>query len=184
MNDFNIKITVRNARLLNAIRAAYGSPAAMCRVAGLNRQHLSALVTMRALPFRIDGSLTSIAEAVVSALGIPADELWPAHIAKLKARRAQVEIEMDAPSFAAIAHGGDPEKRIIHRQAIAKWSGGLTDREKIALAIHHSDGTFDDVGKAIGGISREGSRKIVLRAERKIREAATRDGVRQWSDIA
>jgi transcriptional regulator with XRE-family HTH domain len=183
MSDFNIKITVRNARLLRAIRGKYDSAAELARDAGVSQTQVSALVTMRAQPFRKDGSLTTAAEGIVSALGVPADDLWPQHIARLKANRAQVEIEMDADQFAAIA-SDNPEKTAIYRQAITRWSRQLTERERTALSIHHSGGTFDDVAKQIGGVTRERARQIILRGERRIRKLALHDGVREWSDIA
>jgi len=183
MSDFNIKITVRNARLLRAIREKYATASELARVSGVSKTAVAALVTMRAQPFLQDGSLSSAAEGIVSALGVPADDLWPNHIARLKAKRAQIEIEMDADQFAAIA-SDDPEKTTIYRQAISRWSRQLTDRERTALAIHHSGGTLDDVGKAVGCVSRERARQIVVRAERRIREKARLDGVRAWGDIA
>lgn len=184
MKDFNIKITVRNARLLNAIRERYDSAAALARDAGLTASDVSALVTMRARPFRKDGGLTAAAEGVVSALGIPADELWPDHIARIKAKRAQVELEMDAAQVASIAAADDPEKTAIYRQAITRWSQYLTDRERKAIAAHQSGATIDEVGDLIGGVSRERARQILVKAERKMRTAAQRDGVREWTDIA
>jgi lambda repressor-like predicted transcriptional regulator len=184
VRDFNLQITVRNARLLAAIRERFGSAAEMCRAAGISQSSLSALLTMRAAPFRADGSLTSPAEQVVSALGIPADDLWPSHIARLRAKKARVEIEMDAPAFAAITADADPEQTAIYRQAIGRWSRNLTERERTALAVHHSGGTFDDVGAAIGGVTRERARQIVVKAERKMRKCARIDGVRDWRGIA
>lgn len=183
MSDFNIQITVRNGRLLRAIREAFGSSAELCRATGINAANLSALLTMRDQPFSKNGSLTKTAEAVVSALGIPADDLWPDHVARLKARRARVEIEMDAPTFAAIADG-NMEAMVIYRQAITRWSRDISDRERTALSVHHSGGTLDDVGEAIGGVSRARARAIILRGHRKIRDCAARDGVKSFRDLA
>ena len=183
MSDFNLQVTVRNGRLLRAIRDTFGSTAEMCRQAGINQTQASALVTMRERPFRQDGSLTTVAEAIVSALGVPADDLWPEHIARLKARRARVEIEMDAPTFAAIADG-NPEAHAIYRHAISRWSRDLTERERTVLSICHSGGTLEDASKVIGGVTRERARQVLLKGERKIRGAAARDGVKSWRGIA
>lgn len=183
MKDFNIAITVRNARLLRAIRAKYNSSADLARDAGISQKQVSALVTMRARPFNKDGTLSAAAEGIVSALGIPADDLWPEHIARLKAKRAKVEIEMDATQFAAIA-SDDPEKTAIYRQAISRWSQGLSGRERTALIAHQTGATLEDIGQSLGGVSRERVRQIIYRAERKIRNKARCDGIREWSDIA
>ena len=182
MSDFNLQITVRNARLLRAIRETYGSTAEMCRAAGISQTVASALVTMRARPFRSDGSLTAAAEAIVSALGVPADDLWPAHVARLRAKRATVEMEMDAPTFAAIAEGG-PEHRALMRQAIARWSRDLTERQRTAVAIHCAGGTYEDAAEAIGGVTRERARQVILAAERKMRQRARQDGVTDFAGV-
>jgi lambda repressor-like predicted transcriptional regulator len=183
MSDFNLQITVRNARLLRAIRDAFGSNAELSRASGVHQQAISALLTMRVSPFRRDGELTAPAEAIVSALGVPPEDLWPQHIARLKAKKARVEVEMDAAEFAAIASDADPEKAAMYRLAISRWSRNLRDREVTALAVHHSGGRLEDVAQAVGA-SRERARQIVAKAERKIRQAAQRDGVRAWEDIA
>jgi transcriptional regulator with XRE-family HTH domain len=181
MSDFNLQITVRNARLLRAIRAQYGSSADMCRATGISQTTLSALLTMRAKPFRADGGLTSTAEAVVSALGIPAEELWPSHIARLQAKRATVEVEMDAPTFAAIADS-DPERQAMMRQALARWSCDLTERDRNVLAIRFSGGLLDDAAKELG-VTRERIRQIETRAMRKMMKRARIDGVRRFSEV-
>jgi len=183
MSDFNVKITVRNGRLLRAIREKYGSAAAMARAAGIPVQHLSALVTMRERPFKKDGGLTSCAEMVVSALGIPADDLWPEHLARLKARRASVEIEMDAADVAAI--GGDGSEALVsYRQCIARWSRNLTDKQVRALTLHLTGATLDEVGAELGGVTRERARQIIARAEALMRQRAKIDGVTKWEQIA
>ncbi|MGM0584246.1 MAG: sigma factor-like helix-turn-helix DNA-binding protein [Pseudomonadota bacterium] len=181
--DFNLKVTVRNARLLRAVREAYGSPAEMCRAAGLSPNTVSALMTMRESPFKQDGSLTKTAEGIVSALGIPADDLWPQHIARLKAKKASVEIEMDAETFQAIAQD-DPEKRAIYRNAVEKWSRDLNEREKAVLLTRLEGGTYEDAAKEIGGVTRERARQVELRAYRKMRQNARRSGVESWEDMA
>ena len=180
--DFNLKITVRNARLLRAVRAAYGTPAEMSRQTGIHPQALSALMTMRATPLRKDGSLTATAEAIVSALGIPADDLWPKHMQRLKARAATVEIEMDAATFAAISDS-DPERQTAMRLAIARWSKDLTERQKIAIAMHQSGSTLDEIGAEVGGVTRERVRQIVLKAQREMRKRALMDGARSFGDV-
>ena len=180
--DFNIKVTVRNARLLRAVRSQYGTAAEFCRATGASPTQVAAIMTMRASPLKKDGRLTATAEIIVSALGIPADDLWPKHIERLKAKKATVEIEMDAATFAAIARD-DPEQIAIYRHAISRWSSALSDREKTALALRHSGATYDDVAKAIGGVTKERARQIEHRAYRKMKKAALSDGVREWSDV-
>lgn len=49
--DFNIKISVRNGRLLKAIRARYASVADLARKCHLHQTRVNSLVTMTVKPF-------------------------------------------------------------------------------------------------------------------------------------
>ena len=179
--DFNIQVTVRNARLLRAIRESHDSPAEFARFAGISQTGLSALMTMRARPFKSDGSLTAIAEAIVSALGVPPDDLWPDHIARLKARKARIEIEMYAPAFAEISDQSQ-EQSTIYRLAISKWSQCLSDREKSIVSKRNSGYTLEEVAQEFG-VTRERIKQIAVKAERKMRGEARKDGVKVFSDL-
>lgn len=180
--DFNIKVTVRNGRLLRAIREKFDSAAELARVAGVNQSQVTALVTMRARPILKDGNLSSAAEAIVSALGVPADELWPEHIRRLKSKRATVEVEMDAQTFAEIALGNS-DQSLIYRQAIKRWAGCLSDREKGVLSARYGGVTLDELASE-QGVGRERIRQIEHKAIVKMRKAAFRDKVHSMVDLA
>ena len=94
MSDFNISVTVRNNHILRRIRDQYGSNAEMCRQTGMSKTKVSAMLTMREKSFRQDGTLTSPAEDLCSALGATPSELWPGEMAKMKAKKAKYEIEV------------------------------------------------------------------------------------------
>lgn len=180
--DFNVQIRVRNGRLLRAIREQFGTAAELCRVSGINRSGVSALLSMRSTPFRKDGSLTSVAEAIVSALGIPAGELWPDHIAHLKARKATVEIDIDADGLAALSSDVDADTVLSCRKAIQMLAVGLTDRQVYVLSQRMTGANLDDVAREIG-VSRERVRQIENAAVRKMRVKALRQGIRSLEQI-
>lgn len=179
--DFNIKVTVRNARLLHAIRDQFGTAAELARVAGISASQVAALVTMKARPFRPTGELSTAAEGIVSALGIPPDDLWPEHIRRLKARRATVEIEMDAQTFAEIA-ADDPEQQTVYKLALEKWASALTDKERDLVARRVGGALMEDCAKELG-VSRARIYQIERMAMRKMRGAALIAGVREFQDL-
>jgi DNA-binding CsgD family transcriptional regulator len=179
--DFNIKIAVRNARLLRLVRERYDTNADFCRVAGIDPHRFSGLLNMKISPYTSDGCLKKVAEKIVSALGVLPDEIWPAHISRLKAKKTSIEIEMDAPEFLAIA-SSDPEKTAIYRNAISKWSQILNDREKDALCARMAGRELSDIGKDMG-IGRERVRQIEVKALRKMKLAAVRDGFRSATEF-
>lgn len=179
--DFNIKVTVRNGRLLRAIRDQFGTATELARVAGISKSQVTALVTMKSRPFLQNGDLSSAAEAIVSALGIPADDLWPEHIRRLKAKRATVEIEMDAQTFAGIA-SDDPEQQTVYRLALEKWGGALTDKERDIVARRSAGEVYESCARDYG-VGKERIRQIEYKAFRKVRKAALHDGVREFQDL-
>lgn len=182
MSDFNVKITVRNARLLRAIRERADSVAEFCRTYGLQYPRVSALVAMNAAPVRQDGTLTATAVEVLSALGCEAEEIWPRHMERLKLKRATAEIELSADQVAAIASDeGDPVKRAMQRQMIGKWAKSLSPAEAEIVARRVSGETYEEVAKSFG-VTRERIRQREQRGLRKMRMQATRSGVQCIED--
>jgi RNA polymerase sigma factor (sigma-70 family) len=143
---------------------------------------LSALITMRESPLRKDGTLTVAAEKLCSALGAAPSELWPRDMAKIKAKRARYEIEISQAEAMAIASSG--EDALIQRQLLGRWMQKLGPREIMALSLRQDGLTLDEIGQELGGRSRERVRQILARAERKMRDAANRDGVTEFRQIA
>lgn len=69
MSDFNIKMTVRSARVLDAILEQYESQSEMARATGLTVAAIGKFVTMRSKPFNEQG-WTRSAEDFATALGV------------------------------------------------------------------------------------------------------------------
>jgi lambda repressor-like predicted transcriptional regulator len=181
--DFNLKITVRNARLLRAIRKDHDTAAEFARRFGICKTSLAALITMKKGPFREDGSFSAAAEQIVSALGVSPDDIWPEHIARLRAKQAHVEVEMSAENFALIAQG-DEQKQIAYRIAIDKWLVNLPERQRTALLMEAEGATLDEIGREVGGVSRERARQILHKAQRNVRTKARLSRVTSIQDIA
>lgn len=180
MSDFSVKITVKNARLLRLIRAEYGTSAEMARRAGVNQSSIAGLLTMKISPIRSDGDWTKAAYDISSALGVAPEEIWPQHIAKIKLRRNEAEIELSASEIDNMISA---EKRVAMRELLTRWSAKLNDREARAIASHAEGATLDEIGAEIGARSRERARQILCKAQRKIRTAAARDGVTDLQEV-
>lgn len=174
MKDFNLKVTVRNARLLHRVREKYGTAAECARQAGVNKSGLAALMTMKAKPFRKDGDLTECASKICSALGCYPEDLWPEHIADIQTRRATTEMEF---SRAEVMQITGAEDGFVRRELLEKWADQLRPREHIAIQAAREGWTFEELGEELGGVSRERARQIQIKALRKMRQAAGRDGI-------
>lgn len=180
MSDFNVKVTVRNAHLLRAIRARHETIADFCRAADISQSAVSAILTFKAAPFKRNGDLTKAAETICSYLGKYPGELWPAHVARLKARKSRSEVELSEAEMTAIC--GNQESRVIQRELIARWAKNLSPRQIEAIGIYQSGGTLEDIGSALG-VSRERGKQIMNAGLRKMRNAAKIDRVNCVSDV-
>jgi DNA-binding NarL/FixJ family response regulator len=182
--DFNIQVKVRNARLLNAIRKKFGTPAAMARAANINPTNISDLLNFKILPFKKNGDegLTVAAQKISKALNMSAVQLWPNQIAQLKTQKSTAELELDTRQAMGLAYDG-PEQQAIYKQMVTRWTDGLTPREKTVLTLRSCGYTLEDIRVRIGNVGRERVRGIEQNALEKMKFRAKRDGVKSFTDI-
>ena len=182
MSDFNIQIKVRNARLLRAIRSKAGTAAEFARMSGISQQSLSALLTMRLSPIRQDGEWTSTVLRICEWLGVMPEQIWPAHMEKVLLKRAETEIELSAAQVEAITNGAD--NAVEQRELLARWisKANLVPRDVEVLMLRNDGLTMEEVAQIVG-TTRERIRQRELRAQRRIRAAAQRDGYRTFTEV-
>lgn len=177
--DFNLQVTVRNARLLRAVRETFGSASECARQLGISQQSISALMTMREKPYRQDGSLTNTAEKLCGALGKYPDELWPQHIAEMQARKGRAELEVSLEDVQALQSDGAD---VWRRKLISEWGKGLNPRDAEVLHRRVSGQTFEEIASDLG-VTRERARQRECRALRVLRVNAKRKGYESFSDV-
>jgi RNA polymerase sigma factor (sigma-70 family) len=178
-NGYNVQIQVRNNHILKRIRDQYGSSAKMCKETGLVATAVSALLCFREKPFLMDGSLSTAASGLCSALGATPEELWPDEMSEIVARKATYELELSQAQ--ALSLCSSAEEDIIARQLIEKWSECLSDRQRIALEVLcWGHNTRSKLAKRLG-VSRERVRQLQQRALNKMRHRAiVDDNVRSY----
>lgn len=77
MDEYRIKVTVRNNLLLTAIEnAGYKNSAQFCRVNSLSQNNVSAMVAMRMPPININGEFCELATQLMEILGAAPTDLW------------------------------------------------------------------------------------------------------------
>lgn len=183
MSDFNVSVQVRNARLLRMIREKFGSNAELSRVSGVSASQISGLLTMRQSAFREDGSLRDCVADLLSALGCTPEEIWPEHMARIKLRKSRAEFEMDSAEVEEILIGGDASARASQRNLIGRWAEVLRPREIEVIGLRQSGLTYREVGSEMN-FGPERVRQIELRAYKKMRRRALRDGVKCLADAS
>ena len=166
-DDFNLKITVRNGRLLREIRDKYESSADMARKGNLQATQVSALVTMRDRPINKSGQWRDIALDVAGMLSCDPEDLWPEHMKEIKLKRATAEMSVSLDTVTQISQYGsiaDFERDEI----VGSLMDGLMPREiKVIGMLYHSGETLKATGTEIG-VSTERVRQIEARAIRKM----------------
>ena len=169
--DFNIKVTVRNGRLLNAIRKRYESAADLARQMGRNQSAVNQLVTMTLKPVNEKG-WTDLALDVAAMVGEYPEDLWPKYMREIKLKKATAEVSMDLDSVKQIMADGSSEKSLSQIGAIKKLSADLSPREERILQLRWiEDHTLEECGK-IFGVSSERIRHIESKAFRKMKHTA------------
>jgi RNA polymerase sigma factor (sigma-70 family) len=178
MSDFNLKVTVRNAHLLRAIRSKFDSAADFSRATGICQSKVSALITMRESPLLKNGLPSPLADLVCDFLGKNFEELWPGKMAEMRRKKASHEVEM---SMAEVEQLADPMNQARQRKMLVGWAGNLRPRELQAITLRMEGATLEEAGEALG-VTRERFRQIEAKALRKMRDAARRQGVQQFED--
>ena len=169
--DFNIKVTVRNGRLLNAIRKRYESVADLARQMGRSPTNINPLVTMTVKPISEKG-WTDLALDVAAMVGEDPEDLWPKYMREIKLKRATAEVSMDLESVKQIMADSSSEKSLSQISAIKKLSENLTSREERILQLRWiEDHTLEECGK-IFGVSKERIRHIEAKVFRKMKHTA------------
>ena len=176
MSDFNVKITVRSSRVMDAIEDKFGSQSEMARKTGLGLTRINGYATMRQSPIGYSG-WTKNAYDFATALGKNPSDLWPQHMQSVILKRATAELSLDMEDVQAIISGESPYLKDVLGRSVK----GMKPRY-ITAAVMASEGrTLDDIGSELG-VSRERARQIANSAFRRMRVNLLRIGIREFGD--
>lgn len=180
--DFSIKVTVRNGRLLSAIRENYDSVAAFARALGRSAQTVNSLVTMREKPFKTKG-WTELALDVAAFLNKDPEELWPEYMREVQLQRCTAELNADLNEVQAIQSSTSPEKQIAQLDAVKMLAEALTPRELKVIQHRFVNGlSLEETGELIG-VSGARLRQIEIKALRKMKMRAVKRGFLDTHDV-
>ncbi len=183
--DFNIKVSVRNGRLLRAIREKYDSVSDLSRQLVRGKSQLGALVRMKLKPFNHNG-WTDLALDVAAMVGKEPEELWPEHLRELQLSKSSSEMEVGLDSVNRLIQDGTTEKTLSQISAISTLSEALTPRERRCLAMRFALGHSLEETARVLGVTRERARQIEAKAIRRMKRAATVHGYRNenvWASV-
>lgn len=163
MSDYNLKLTVRNNRILQAIKdAGFESVSAFAKANFIRDSFVNALICFRRRPVLEDGTLCAHAQQLCEILNLLPEDSWTFDQMGLKMGRCSFETVVEENALKALS-----DKHLVH---LLLERAPLTDREKNVLESRFlEDQPLEEVAQKYD-VSRERIRQIEFKALRKIRE--------------
>jgi RNA polymerase sigma factor (sigma-70 family) len=175
MKDFNVKITVRNNRLLQAILKKYKSVADLARKMNRSKSRVNALVTMKTKPITEKG-WTQLAFDVAAMVGKEPKKLWPEHLQNIKLLTSTSEFTINIEGVKQIMSDNSVEKMIAQSQVLRQLDTRLNNTQKKVIDMRfYQEMTLEETGKVLG-LSRERIRQIECKSLRMMRYDARTQG--------
>ena len=188
VNEYRIKVTVRNNLILNAIEdAGYKSLAGFCRASGMSQTALGQLISMRQPPLNIDGEFSLLAKKLMEELCALPTDLWTSEQLTLRLKRNSAERDVSADGMRAalgmhaeemleLMKPNDPDEAVFKDEMvniIGEQLETLTRREAKVLRMRFGIGceehTLEEVGRALD-VHKERVRQIEAKALRKMKQ--------------
>ena len=186
VNEYRIRVTVRNNLILTAIeKAGYKNQSAFCREAEMPATALSGLISMKNAPLLQTGEFSYAAKKLMEILCLAPTDLWTSEqlTLRLKSNSAERDVNLDgmraalgmnaeealllvAPSPEEVMEEKDIQKLIEEQLA------SITPREEKVLRLRYGIGcevhTLEETGKILE-VTRERIRQIEIHALRKLK---------------
>jgi RNA polymerase sigma factor (sigma-70 family) len=198
MEEYNVKVTVRNNLILQTIRnQGYTNLNKFAKECNVSITGLYGLVNLKEAPLTVGGEFSQAAKELMEALGACPVELWTDEqlTMRLKSNRVERELSKEGLQIALQSNARSligldyPEQEIAEADSVRVISNkldSLTPREAKILRLRFGfDGgggrTLEEVGK-IFKVTSEQIRHIEAKALRKLRHPTSSDDLKQFID--
>lgn len=196
MDEYNVKVTVRNNLILKAIKDfGYTNLNNFAKATGIGVTGIYSLVNLMEPPIGAKGEFIKPAKELMEVLGACPSELWTDEqlTLRLDSNRTervmskealQITLQSNARSLIGLDY---PEQEMVEEdmtRVVADKLDSLTPREAKILRLRFGlDGvqahTLEEIGK-IFKVTREQIRHIEARALRKLRDPSRSDDLKQF----
>lgn len=180
MSDYRIKVSVRNARLMRAFESIGHTPSSFAKEHGFQPSEVCALAALKIPPVYANGLWRKCVMRLCELTNtMPGDLFTERQMAGLRVSSSEREVDEDAmESISAI----DPERLAITND-LARMANEIIDtlspRSADVFRQWCDGATFDEIGEQ-HGVTRERVRQIALKAQREVRKAMERKGVKSF----
>jgi DNA-directed RNA polymerase specialized sigma24 family protein len=175
--DIALKVTIRNARVMRAMRAAgiNNLRELARRVPDASYGVIQAITSFRYRPVNQLGEWTPAAMGMATALHVDPSDLWPNHLREIESKSNSVAFDMTLDEFASVASSHD---RLAEIDQVRSRMATLAPRERLVIEMRYGlngNGahTLEEIGTELG-ICKERVRQFELLAFRKMRSPAGR----------
>ena len=197
VNEYRIKVTVRNNLILNAIEnAGHKSVAAFCKSIGMAPQKVTEMIAMRKPPLNNNGEFSHMAKLLMEELCALPTDLWTAEQLTLKLKRntAQRDVSsegmraalgMHAEEMLELMKPADPDEAVLKHEMVSvveEQLESLSPRQALILRMRYGIGceehTYEEIGDKFD-LTKERIRQIEARALRHLKHPSRSDELRQ-----
>ncbi len=163
MNDYRLKITIRNDRILSKMESlGYISVRKFCKEFNLDYQQTTEVINGKIKPLNDKGTVRKICDQLLSILGLELSDAFTDRQLQGFNKTGFVHKLKEKEMLELISPVQNQEMKVIENDV----------QKKIAEAMNKSNGyvehTLDEIGK-IYGVSRERIRQIIAKSERLLR---------------
>lgn len=185
MTDYSVRVTVRNGRILRAMRdAGYSSMAEFCRKTGYSYQVLSRLVSMTQPAYRANGEWREAVMDLCDILDRNPEDLFTGRQAAGLATNS-VEMDMGEEQVALLVANVATPEALEAGATVERLLTFLNEREKSVVMARANGTPYRDIGEDMG-ITGGRVQQIEAKAHRKMRgkmlmaDRAAKEGTPQW----
>ena len=187
INEYRIKITVRNNLILNAIESAgYKNVSEFCRAIGISKTALTELIALRRPPLNLDGEFSAHAKALMEGLCALPTDLWTSEQLTLRLKRNSAERDVSADGMRAalgmnaeetleLMKPDDLEETVLKKEMVSvieEQLDSLSPREskvlRLRFGIDCEEQTLEQIADTLD-VTKERIRQIEVKALRKLK---------------
>lgn len=197
VNEYRIKVTVRNNLILNAIEnAGHKSVSAFCKSIGMMPQKVTEVIAMRKPPLNNNGEFSHIAKLLMEELCALPTDLWTPEQLTLKLERnsAQRDVSSEGMRAALGMHAEEmlelmkpdaPDEAVLKHEMVRlveEQLEALSPRTALIMRMRYGMGceehTYEEIGDKFD-LTKERIRQIEARALRHLKHPSRSDTLRQ-----